>query len=187
MHLSKNIMKPILIILNTLFLVLIFSCASTVSNSNDFYESDIIIATEKIFNEFKDNEESAMKRYKNKQFQANGDVLTVLVNAKIQSKKFPLPATVTLEFDNYRFDFGFDYDVQGQYSIKQGDRLIIQGILKNYFKIMDSIGRISDSGEKFWERVEVSCFQFDSSKIIGIIDSKDEVSFDKKYGEDDEL
>ena len=160
-----------------IFIVLIImayvSCLSD-SNKHTFVEDgEIIIISEEIINEFKDDEKVAFEKYKYKKFQMSGEIYTIY---KSIERGYDLPVFIWLFDNDCFFDFKVDFKVNNKYPplkplLKRGDKIIIQGFLTK-------ISKETENFKKMDRKTETYCF-FEQSKFIGIIGDEAEVNSKK--------
>jgi len=181
----------------TILIILVcFGCVSTKTNKNDFRkidydESEIIIFTEEILNEFINDEEEAFEKYNNKRFQVCAFLSEVgapaeSTRSRLGGEIIVVPSLISLQEkvndDDIRFIFNFDYNVKKDHDFlsnidgyyhddfeirtkgvfNKNDKLIIQGTLIDYRK------------RKYYLIIN-HFFKLEHSKIIGIVDEEGEV------------
>ena len=185
-------MRKIFHIAVLLFIISVnFGCITTDLNEVDFHDSEIVFFTEEILNEFKNNEEVAIEKYKNKRFQVCGEIIqitapSVTTRTFLGTEKVIVPSSMLLQWNKcwFNFDFSynikkehaflheFGYNVKSQYTLERYDTIIIQGTFKNLFKIIGTIydnkKRLTNPSEEYWEKIEIINFEFRNSIIIEI-------------------
>ncbi len=158
----------------------ILSCTST-KNADT-----IVVISEEIIQEFRDNEKDAIKKYKHKIFQISGE------NFEVSTPEGPdtffhrnaAASGIGFKEGGGSFSFNFDYDVLVQYpqlkefhrvpihmQTKDGVRVTVQGSFEDFSKRMITVydNEKKKAGEKYWEEVEWCFFSFKKSKVVDIV------------------
>ena len=151
-----------------IFLAIVFSVSSSCILFKETNEDKIIVISEELKNEFKSNEKTAIKKYKNKRLQVIGEISEIATPEHSRHRKDE-SSGISLYEEHCYFIFYFDYNVKRQHSQKKGDKVIIQGYFKDFSRrmITEYDYEKKADGEKYWEEFDTSFFVFKKSEIIG--------------------